>query len=67
MRIDLKLKMPGDLKNLRLPKGVAQRLQFLLDKQDGSQQLTSAEKLEAKGLVELAEMLSLLRLRLRHS
>ena len=61
--IQLEVEMPGDLAKFRLPKGVAKRLQSLLDKQDEGQALTTAEKREAEGLVELAELLSLLRLR----
>jgi len=43
--------------------GVQRRLKELLDRQDGGQALTAAERREAEGLVELAEMLSLLKLR----
>ena len=55
--------MPTDLERFQLPHGVDQRLQALLDKQDQDGLLTSAERQEAEGLVELAEFLSLLRLR----
>jgi len=61
--IQLEVEMPGDLAKFRLPKGVAKRLQALLDRQDEGQALTAAEKREAEGLVALAELLSLLRLR----
>ena len=47
----------------RLPEGVQQRLTELLDKQDQGTPLTDAERLEAEGLVDLAELLSLLRMR----
>jgi hypothetical protein len=47
----------------RLPKGVNGRLQDLLDRQDRGEELTPAERMEAEGLVNLAELLSLLRLR----
>ena len=43
--------------------GVQQRLTELLDKQDTGTTLTDAERHEAEGLVDLAELLSLLRLR----
>ena len=46
-----------------LPKGVDKRLQSLLDRQDQGEKLTPAERLETEGLVNLAELLSLLRLR----
>jgi len=55
--------MPTDLEKFQLPPGVNQRLQALLDKQDQDGPLTAAERQEAEGLVELAELLSLLRLR----
>jgi hypothetical protein len=55
--------MPGDLARFRLPIGVQHRLQELLDKQDVGQNLTPDEKGEAEGLVDLADFLSLLRLR----
>ena len=61
--IELKVEMPGDLAKFRLPKGVQKRLRDLLDKQDQGDRLTAAEKCEAEGLVDLADLLSLLRLR----
>ena len=36
---------------------------MLLDRQDSGKKLTNAERKEAEGLVELAEMLSLLKLK----
>lgn len=48
---------------LKLPEGVDRRLHALLDKQDGGAVLSEDERLEAEGLVELADLLSLLRLR----
>jgi hypothetical protein len=61
--IAVELEMPDDLASFRLPPGVDARLQELLDRQDSGAPLTAAEREEAEGLVELAEMLSLLRLR----
>ncbi len=55
--------MPTDLEKFQLPTGVNQRLQALLDKQDNGKLLNVAERQEAEGLVELAELLSLLQLR----
>lgn len=52
-----------DLDQLRLPPGVEARLTALLDRQDCGDELTPEERREAEGLVELAELLSLLRLR----
>ena len=61
--IQLRLHAPGDLGKFRLPAGVQQRLSQLLDRQDQGFPLTAAERLEAEGLVDLSEMLSLLKLR----
>ena len=61
--IQLRLHAPGDLGKFRLPAGVQRRLNELLDRQDHGTPLTAAERGEAEGLVELAEMLSLLKLR----
>jgi len=59
----VEIEMPADLDRFRLPKGVNERLQELLDRQDRGAGLTPAERLEAEGLVNLAELLSLLQLR----
>jgi len=61
VRVDLEL--PSDLSRLGLPEGVDRRLHSLLDKQDRGEALTDDERAEAEGLVELSELLSLLRLR----
>jgi hypothetical protein len=61
--IHLELEIPEDLARLRLPDGVQQRLTALLDKQEAGSALTEAERREAEGLVDLAELLLLLRLR----
>jgi len=61
--IQIEVQMPGDLARFRLPEGVQKRLQKLLDKQDQGRALSAAEKSEAEGLVDLSEVLSLLRLR----
>ena len=61
--IQLRLHAPGDLGKFRLPAGVQRRLNELLDRQDQGTPLTAAERREAEGLAELAEMLSLLKLR----
>ena len=59
----VELELPEDLEGIRLPPGVNERLQLLLDRQDMGQTLTAEESKEAEGLVNLAEFLSLLRLR----
>jgi hypothetical protein len=61
--IHLELEVPDDLVRLGLPTGVQRRLTALLDKQDTGTTLTDAERHEADGLVDLAELLSLLRVR----
>jgi len=63
MTLTLEVDLPADLAQFRLPEAVAARLQDLLDRQDSGQPLTSPERDEAKGLVNLAEFLTLLRLR----
>lgn len=63
MTLMIELELPDDLPRFRLPEGVAARLQSLLDRQDAGQPLTEPERAEAEGLVNLAEFLTLLRLR----
>jgi len=57
------VEIPIELTHFQLPQAVQARLQFLLDRQDEGYTLAQAERQEAEGLVELAEFLSLLRLR----
>jgi hypothetical protein len=54
---------PADLARFRLPAAVGARLQSLLDRQDAGQPLSPDERAEAEGLVDLADLLTLLRLR----
>ena len=61
--VHLEIDLPDDLARFRLPAGVQQRLQALLDQQDEGRSLTADEQAEAEGLIDLAELLSLLRLR----
>jgi hypothetical protein len=63
MTVTLEVDLPDEISRLRLPTAVAARLQSLLDRQDAGEVLSSAEKDEAQGLVDLAEFLTLLRLR----
>jgi hypothetical protein len=63
MTLTIDVDLPGELDRFRLPKAVAARLQALLDRQDAGQALTVSEREEAEGLVNLAELLTLLRLR----
>jgi hypothetical protein len=62
-RVTIELQMPADLRHFRLPAGVQARLQDLLDRQDRGVVLTAAERNEAEGMVQLADLLTLLRLR----
>ena len=59
----LDFELPDDLERFRLPAAVHARLQTLLDRQDAGSQLTADERAEAEGLVNLADLLTLLRLR----
>jgi hypothetical protein len=59
----VRVELPGDLQRLRFPKALDRRLHELLDKQSTEGKLSAAERAEAEGLVEVAEMVSLLRLR----
>lgn len=63
MTMTLEVELPDDLARLRMPEAVAARLQSLLDRQDAGQPLSDQERNEAEGLVDLAEFLTLLRLR----
>lgn len=61
--VQIEIDIPDDLVQLRLPEAVQERLNTLLDKQDGGHRLVDSERREAEGLVNLADFLSLLRLR----
>jgi len=63
MTLMIDVDVPAELGQFRLPKAVDARLQTLLDRQDSGQSLTATEREEAEGLVDLAEFLTLLRLR----
>jgi hypothetical protein len=63
MTLTIDLDLPSDLERFRLPLAVSARLQTLLDRQDSGQPLTAQEREEAEGLVDLAELLTWLRLR----
>jgi len=63
MNVLIELELPPNLEQFKLPPGVDERLQHLLDRQDRGEILTPSERQEAEGLVDLAELLSLLGLR----
>jgi hypothetical protein len=59
----ISLELPGDLAQFKLPAAVDHRLTELLDRQDVGQTLTQQEQAEAEGIIDLAEMLTLLSLK----
>lgn len=61
--IHFDLELPADLDRLHFPEAVSQRLQKLLDRQDRGEALSAHERAEAEGLTNMADLLSLLRLR----
>jgi hypothetical protein len=63
MTLTIEVDLASDLARFRLPEALAIRLQNLLDRQDSGQVLTEQERAEARGLVDLAEFLTMLRLR----
>jgi hypothetical protein len=67
MTLTIEVELPDDLARFRLPDAVNARLQTLLDRQDSGQPLTEQERSEADGLVNLSELLTLLRLRAERS
>lgn len=64
-KVDFEIELPADLARLHLPEGLDRRLQSLLDKQNQGTPLTPDEQAEAEGIVDLADLLTLLRLRSR--
>lgn len=63
----MQLTIDSEIMRFELPPAVQMRLNELLDRQDQGIGLTPAERGEAEGLVELAEFLSLLRLRSKNT
>ncbi|MFM7131310.1 MAG: hypothetical protein ACKO5E_18010 [bacterium] len=63
MTVMIDVELPADLDRLRLPEAVGLRLQRLLDRQDSGVALSAEERAEAEGLVDLADLLTLLRMR----
>jgi hypothetical protein len=59
----VRLDVPKDWRRFRLPRALDARLQELLDRQDREGKLSTVERREAKALVELVDMLSLMKLR----
>lgn len=64
-QVMIELDLPNDWKEFKLPPALDARLQSLSDKQDETGKLSRPERQEAKAIAELANMLSLLKLRAR--
>lgn len=62
-QVVLELDVPKDWRKFRLPAALDHRLQELLDRQDQQGKLSRAERREAHALVDLNDMLSLMKLR----
>jgi len=62
--VQIQIQVPENLENLAFPEALDRRLHALLDKQDHGERLTDDEQVEAEALVELAQLLTLLRLRM---
>ena len=61
--VTVELELPEDWQALQLPQALHERLQDLLDRQDEQGGLSSQERREAEALVQLVDMLALMRLR----
>lgn len=61
-RKPLTIVAPIQMQELTMPRALNARLHELLDKQDLEGELTAKERREAAALVELSELISLLRL-----
>ncbi len=61
--VTVELELPEDWQALQLPEALHERLQDLLDRQDEQGGLSSQERREAEALVQLVDMLALMRLR----
>jgi hypothetical protein len=59
----MEIEVPESWEKFQLPAGLNKRLQELLDRQDRGDVLSADERDEAQGIVDIAEWLSLLKLR----
>lgn len=59
----MELSLPSDWQAFRMPEPLKQRLKDLLDEQDRTGKLNAKQRKEATALTELAEMLTLMKLR----
>lgn len=65
--VSIQLDLPADWARFKMPRALDQRLGELLDKQDENGKLPAKERREAEALVQLSDMLSLMKLRARFS
>ena len=63
----VELNLPGDLGRLRMPTALHARLQELLDRQDQNGKISVRERREALALTQLADLLTLMKLRARRA
>ena len=61
--VTVELELPQDWKRFQMPAALQARLSSLLDEQDRTGKLRKAERGEAQALTELADFLSLMKLR----
>ena len=61
--VTVELELPEDWQALQLPQALHERLQDLLDRQDEQGCLSSQERREAAAIVQLVDMLALMRLK----
>ena len=61
--VAIKLEMPKDWREFRLPPALHDRLQELLDRQDHAGNLSVKERREAQALTELVDMLAVMKAR----
>ena len=61
--VTVELELPQDWKRFQMPAALKARLSSLLDEQDRTGKLCKAERDEAQALTELADFLSLMKLR----
>ncbi len=65
MTVTFEVDLPDDRSRFKLPAAVSARLTYLLNQQDAGHTLSEQERAEAEGLVNLAELLTLLKLKVR--
>ena len=61
--VTVELELPEDWQALQLPQALHERLQDLLDRQDEQGGLSSQERRQAAAMVQLVDLLALMRLK----